>query len=261
MGKAKDRKRVDAETTQALSGRLLALADDELILAHRNSEWAGHGPILEEDIAFSNIALDEMGHAAVWYGLLSELTGDDPDQLVFFRYASEYRNAQMVELPKGDWAFTLLRQYLFDAYEQVLLSHLMDSHYRPFAEAAAKIRPEERYHLRHTHAWVQRLGLGTEESNGRMQKALDQLWPYARQLFVPPASNTLLVERGYFPDLTLLQREWEAAVTPVLADSGLQLPEGQLPQRDIPRAEHTEYLMDLLNEMQAVARMEPAAEW
>lgn len=252
---------MNLDLTAALRERLLALADDELILAHRNSEWAGHGPVLEEDIAFSNIALDEMGHAAVWYGLLSDLTGDAPDQLVFFRYASEYRNVQMVELPKGDWAFSLLRQYLFDAYEQVLLSHLVNSYYRPFAEAAAKIRPEERYHLRHTCAWVQRLGMGTEESNGRMQQALDQLWPYARQLFVPLAEDILLMENGYFPDLPLLQREWEATVSPLLTDSGLQLPEGQLPQRNIPRAEHTEYLMDLLNEMQAVARMEPAAEW
>lgn len=252
---------MNVNLTAALEKRLLALADDELILGHRNSEWTGHGPILEEDIAFSNIALDEMGHAAVWYGLLSDLTGDDPDQLIFFRYASEYRNTQLVELPKGDWAFSLLRQYLFDAYEQVLLSHLVDSSYQPFAEAAAKIRPEELYHLRHTRAWVQRLGLGTEESNRRMQQALNQLWPYARQLFVPFVDHSLLEESGYFPALNVIQREWEASVVPFLNESDLQLPQGQLPQRDIPREEHTEYLMDLLNEMQAVARMDPAAEW
>lgn len=252
---------MNAEIERALSGRLVALGDDELILAHRNSEWAGHGPILEEDIAFSNIALDEMGHAAVWYGLLADLSGDDPDQLVFFRYASEYRNVQMVEFPKGDWAFSLLRQYLFDAYEQVLLSHLLDSRYRPLAEAAAKIRPEELYHLRHTRLWVQRLGLGTEESNGRMQQALNVLWPYARQLFVPLPDDSLLIEDNMFLDLALSHREWESIVKPYLGESGLQIPEGGLPQRDISRAEHTEYLMDLLNEMQAVARLDPAAEW
>jgi ring-1,2-phenylacetyl-CoA epoxidase subunit PaaC len=252
---------MNSELKQALSGRLLALGDDELILAHRNSEWAGHGPILEEDIAFSNIALDEMGHAAVWYGLLSDLNGDDPDQLVFFRHASEYHNVQMVELPKGDWAFSLLRQYLFDAYEQVLLAHLADSSYRPLAEAAAKIRPEEMYHLRHTRSWVQRLGLGTEESNSRMQRALNQLWPYARQLFVLLMGDTLLSENGFFPHLPSMHREWEATVSAYLGESGLQIPEGGLPQRAIPRAEHTEYLMDLLNEMQAVARLDAAAEW
>jgi len=252
---------MNAEIERALSGRLVALGDDELILAHRNSEWAGHGPILEEDIAFSNIALDEMGHAAVWYGLLADLSGDDPDQLVFFRSASEYRNVQMVELPKGDWAFSLLRQYLFDAYEQVLLAHLLDSGYRPLAEAAAKIRPEELYHLRHTRLWVQRLGLGTEESNGRMQQALNVLWPYARQLFVPLPGDYLLIEDATFPDLALLQREWEAVAVPSLQESGLQIPEGRLPQRDISRTEHTEHLMDLLNEMQAVARLDATAEW
>src|SRR5690606_37317724 len=104
-------------------------------------------------------------------------------------------------------------------------------------------------------------GLGTEESNRRMQQALNQLWPYARQLFVPFADHSLLEESGYFPALNVIQREWAASVVPFLNESDLQLPQGQLPQRDIPREEHTEYLMDLLNEMQAVARMDPAAEW
>jgi ring-1,2-phenylacetyl-CoA epoxidase subunit PaaC len=252
---------MNADLQHALCGRLLALGDDELILAHRNSEWAGHGPVLEEDIAFSNIALDEMGHAAVWYGLLADLSGGDPDQLVFFRFASEYRNVQMVELPKGDWAFSMLRQYLFDAYEQTVLEHLMGSSYRPLVEAAAKIRPEEMYHLRHTQLWVQRLGLGTEESNGRMQRALDILWPYARQLFAPLSDDYLLAENGMFPDLLPLRREWEATVVPFLQECDLQVSGSGLPQRDVPRAEHTEHLMDLLNEMQAVARMDPAAEW
>jgi ring-1,2-phenylacetyl-CoA epoxidase subunit PaaC len=252
---------MNAELQRALCDRLLALGDDELILAHRNSEWAGHGPILEEDIAFSNIALDEMGHAAVWYGLLTDLSGDDPDELIFFRYASEYRNVQLVELPKGDWAFSLLRQYLFDVYEQTVLEHLTGSSYRPLVEAAAKIRPEEMYHLRHTRLWIQRLGLGTEESNGRMQRALNILWPYARQLFVPLPGDHLLVENGIFPGLMPLGREWEAMVVPFLQESDLQISDGGLPRRDVPRAEHTEHLMDLLNEMQAVARMDPAAEW
>jgi ring-1,2-phenylacetyl-CoA epoxidase subunit PaaC len=252
---------MNADLQRALCDRLVALGDDELILAHRNSEWAGHGPILEEDIAFANIALDEMGHAAVWYDMRTDLSGDDRDQLIFFRFASEYQNVQMVELPKGDWAFSMLRQYLFDSYEQILLEHLADSGYRPLVEAAAKIRPEELYHLRHTRLWVQRLGVGTEESNGRMQRALNVLWPYARQLFVPLPNDYLLVENGMFPDLRPLHREWEAMVVPFLRESDLQLPDGALPQRDVPRAEHTEHLMDLLNEMQAVARMDPAAEW
>lgn len=249
------------EVRIALAERLLAMADDELILAHRNSEWAGHAPILEEDIAFSNIALDEMGHAAIWYGLRQQLTGDDVDRLIFFRDAGAYRNVQMVELPKGDWAFSLLRQYLFDAYEQVALPSLAASVYPPLAEAAAKIRTEESYHLRHTSLWLRRLGLGTEESHARSQAALDILWPYARQLFAAQPGDEVLTVSGITPDSTTLRREWESKVRPFLAECGLAIPESALPLRDIPRSEHTEYLMDLLAEMQAVARLDPTAEW
>ena len=114
---------------QILTQKLLALADDELILAHRNSEWIGHGPILEEDIALANIAQDELGHANLWYELHQTLTGDEPDDLAFFREADQFRNVQLVELPRGDWAFTMLRQYLFDAYELLLLDQLRHSRY------------------------------------------------------------------------------------------------------------------------------------
>lgn len=251
----------DPVVTAALAERLLAMADDELILAHRNSEWAGHAPILEEDIAFSNIALDEMGHAAIWYGLRQELTGDDPDRLVFFRHAGEYRNVQMVELPKGDWAFSMLRQYLFDAAEKVALSHLRASSHQPLAGAAAKIQIEEIYHLRHTGLWLKRLGLGTEDSHGRLQAALDTLWPYARQLFVPLPGDAALVRAGIIPDAALLWREWEDMVRPFLIECDLAIPEDALPRRDISRTEHTESLMALLAEMQAVARTDPTAEW
>ena len=112
------------DLTIALSQKFLAMADDELILAHRDSEWTGHAPILEEDIAFSNIAQDEMGHASIWYGLLQEIGGQDTDHLVFFRDDGEYRNVQIVELPNRDWAFSMMRQYLFDAFEMIRLSQL-----------------------------------------------------------------------------------------------------------------------------------------
>jgi ring-1,2-phenylacetyl-CoA epoxidase subunit PaaC len=252
---------MEATVSNALAERLLALADDELVLAHRNSEWAGHAPILEEDIAFANIALDEMGHAAIWYGLHGALTGDDPDRLIFLRNPGEYRNVQMVELPKGDWAFSMLRQYLFDAAESVTLAHLKASAYRPLAEAAAKIATEEIYHLRHTGSWLRRLGLGTEESRARTQAALDTLWPYARQLFAPLPGDAALATAEIIPDAAPLRREWEGIVRPFLAECGLVIPDEALPRRDISRAEHTEHLMDLLAEMQSVARMDPAAEW
>ncbi|MCL4257815.1 MAG: phenylacetate-CoA oxygenase subunit PaaC [Anaerolineales bacterium] len=152
----------------ALSGYLIALADDELILGHRDSEWTGHAPILEEDIAFANLALDEIGHAKLWYELAADLLGEDkttyPDKLVYFREPAQFRNMQLVELPKGDWAFSTLRQYLFDAFEALRLEALSQSSYTPLAEIAARIRTEELYHLRHSQAWVPRLGLGTQDS-------------------------------------------------------------------------------------------------
>jgi len=246
---------------QALADRLMVMGDDELILAHRNSEWAGHAPILEEDIAFANIALDEMGHASIWYGLRGELTGEDTDRLIFFRNPGQYRNVQLVELPKGDWAFSMVRQYLFDAAENIQLGYLKASAYRPLAEAAAKIATEEAYHLRHTGLWLRRLGLGTEESHARTQAALDSLWPYAQQLFMSLPDDTALFEAGIIPDAALLRREWEGKVRPILAECGLAISDGAMPRRDIPRTEHTEYLVALLSELQSVARLDPEAEW
>lgn len=255
---------MDSALQQALTDRLLALADDELILGHRNSEWCGHAPILEEDIAFANIALDEIGHASVWYTMLAQLLGEDedtyPDQQVFGREADSYRCVPLVALPIGDWAFSMTRQYLFDAYEAELLAALADSHYGPFREAAAKFRKEEAYHLRHTAAWVRRLGLGTDESHRRMQQALDELASGVGQLFVPLPSDDRLIDAGYFPNLAELKERWLARVSAHLADADLELPKVQPAPADV-RTAHDIHLADLLNEMQKVARLDPDAEW
>jgi ring-1,2-phenylacetyl-CoA epoxidase subunit PaaC len=251
---------MNPELRSALAAKLLALADDELILAHRHSEWVGHGPILEEDIAFANLALDEMGHATLWYEAYQELTGEEPDRMVFFRDTAAFRNVQMVELPNGDWAFSMLRQYLFDTAEMVRLSRLVESSYEPIAAAAAKIRLEELYHLRHTNQWVKRLGLGTEESNGRLQRALDELWPYAQQLFVPLPNEHLLVKAGIVGETDNLHQQWLQTTTGHLTQSGLTLPdESQPPSQS--RADHTPHLAALLAEMQMVARLDPQAAW
>lgn len=241
--------------------KILSLADDSLILGHRNSEWAGHAPILEEDIAFANLALDELGHAQLWYELYQEFTATEPDFVIFFRGAADYLNTQFVELPKGDWAFSMLRQYLFDAYENVLLAHLRASSDARIAAIAAKIQPEEIYHLRHTSNWVKRLGLGTTESNRRMQDALDELWTFALQLFVPLENEQALSEAKIFAAPHLLQREWEAQVIAHLSASGLNVP---VTRQAIAQArtEHTQHLTSLLSEMQEVARSEAyGVEW
>jgi ring-1,2-phenylacetyl-CoA epoxidase subunit PaaC len=248
-------------TGPALSAQLLALADDELILGHRDSEWTGHAPILEEDIAFANIAQDEIGHAMLWLRALCDLDGSEPDLLVFFRGPAEYRNAQMVELPKGDWAFSMLRQYLFDAAEAVRLPLLAASRHRPLAEAAAKIRTEEIYHLRHTQAWIQRLAQGTQESHRRVQAALDLLWPFALQLFEPLPGEAELAAGGLMPNPKAVRQGWLERAVPFLAGAGLAVPKPREPAA-LSREAHTPHLAVLLTDMQSVARLEgPDVKW
>lgn len=251
---------MDKHLKDTLRQKLLAAADDELILAHRNSEWTGHAPILEEDIAFSNIAQDELGHAGLFYRLINDLTGEEPDQLVFFRDTADFRNIQMVELPKGDWAFSMVRQYLFDAFEMVRAAQLQNSEFKPLAEAAAKIRQEELYHYRHTSHWVRRLGLGTEESHGRTQVALNSLWPYAFQLFAPIDGESELVKAGFFPDFEELRSNWEVVVLPFLKSAGLRIPAVDNPPAG-DRSQHTQHLPPLITELQGVARSDPEAVW
>lgn len=258
-------KELSTELGEALAHRLLAMGDDELVLAHRNSEWCGHAPILEEDIAFANIAQDELGHAGLWYDILRRLDGPDPDQLVFFRPAHRFRNARMLELPKGDWAFSMLRQFLFDSYERVLLEGLSASAFQPLAQAAAKARTEEIYHLRHTSTWIQRLGLGTEESNRRLQAALARLWPESLQLFQPLSDESMLVEAQIVPPSKELAVAWREDVFSFLDKSGLDISNVDLSesQQDAlhDRAFHTEHLQPLVEELQSVARIDPEATW
>jgi ring-1,2-phenylacetyl-CoA epoxidase subunit PaaC len=251
---------VNHELKAALIERLTALADDELILGHRNSEWTGHAPILEEDIALANLAQDELGHARLYYDLRRELDGSDPDRLVYFRAVPEWRSAQLLELPKGDWAFTMLRQYLFDTYEHVLLSSLRESSHEALKQVAEKILREERFHLQHSALWVERLGLGTEASHRRMQAALDTLWPCTKQLFVPLEGDELLVQAGILPDLNDLEASWQQAVVTVLEAASLGIPDAS--PLSASRREHSEHLAPLLSELQEVARLEPAGtEW
>jgi ring-1,2-phenylacetyl-CoA epoxidase subunit PaaC len=250
------------ELREALTSWLLAHADDQLILAHRSSEWTGHAPILEEDIALANIAQDELGHAIQWYGLLTDLKGEHssyPDQLVYEREEADWRNCQLVELPKGDWAFTMLRQYFLDVYEHVLLEQLEHSQHQAVAAIAAKIQREELYHLRHSSTWVKRLALGTDESHQRMQAALDMQWPYVGQLFTPLQDDALLVEAGYIPSMTELQQSWLARTMPMLTACSLIVPE--TPPHSLVREHHTPHLRDLLDDLQQVARLDPQAIW
>lgn len=261
------------EVRAALVERLTALADDELVLGHRDAEWTGHAPILEEDIAIANVAQDEIGHAVLWYGLVQELTGTDPDHLAFFRDAHEFRSSALVEQPRGDWAFTMLRQYLFDTYETELLPRLMRSTYTPISEVAAKVNREELFHLRHSALWVERLAFGTDESRKRLQAALNELWPLMPQLLTALPGDALLVAEGIYPEPAELAGAVLQRLESELARLELTLPtasaqgaHGEHDSASAPGAAGTRsergdgLLAALLADMQSVARADPAAE-
>src|SRR5215471_19197461 len=166
---------------------LLRLADDRLLLGHRLSEWCGHGPILEEDIALANISLDLIGEATLLLKLAGDVEGQgrSEDALAYFRDAIDYRNALFAELPKGDFAFTIVRQFLFSVFSLLQMETLTKSANADLAGIAAKAVKEARYHVRHSAQWVVTLGDGTEESHARAQRALDELWRYTGELFIP----------------------------------------------------------------------------
>ncbi len=241
----------------------LRLGDDRLVLGHRLSEWCGHAPILEEDIALANIALDLIGQAASFLRLAGQLEGKgrDEDALAYHREAIEYRNALLVELPKGDFAVTIVRQFFFDAYDVLLTEALQESGHEELAGIAAKAYKEARYHLRHSSQWVLRLGDGTEESHRRAQDAVDLLWPYTGELFMDDAVDQELLSEGIAADLGVLESRWREGVEQVLATATLRTPDSGFMQRGGRTGRHTEHLGRMLAEMQILPRSFPGAEW
>jgi ring-1,2-phenylacetyl-CoA epoxidase subunit PaaC len=246
----------------ALKELLFRLADDEVVIGHRNSEWTGHGPILEADIAFSSMAQDELGHAQVYYALLHDLGEADPDHLAFMRAASDFKCAQLVELPKGDWAFSVARQFLYDAAESVRLAALARSTYTPLAQAARKFAGEEKYHLLHGKTWIIQLGQATPESRARLQAALDTVYPYALGLFETTPIDEAIVADGLQKPEADIQTDWLAYILPVLREAGLRvsLPEAE-PLTGGRQGRHTQQLEALLHDMQLVFRTDPQATW
>ncbi len=250
---------LDPALRAALIARLTAMADDELILGHRASEWTGHAPLLEEDIALANIAQDEIGHALLWLETRAALDGSDPDELAFFREAGAYRNVRMVELPRGDWAFTMLRQFLFDAFEAELLERLVHSTYVPLAEGPAKAAKEEIFHLRHSGLWLERLAGGTEESRRRLLAALERLWPYVPQLWQALPGDAALAEAGVVPAPHALEEAARGRILAALDRAGVEPPADVVPNPG-GRDRHGEALVTLLIDMQSVARADPGVE-
>ena len=242
---------------------LLRLGDDRLILGQRNAEWCGHGPILEEDIAIANIALDQIGQAQLFLTLAGQVegAGRDADALASWRGETEFRNLQMVELPRGDFGFTMMRQFLFSAWSHFLLEGIAKSANQDLAGIAAKAGKENRYHLRHASSWVIRLGGGTDESHRRVQAALDELWPWTVEFFIEDDVDRAAVAAGHGPSPAGLKQPWETMVAEVLGQAKLTVP--TTPGRMVGgrQGRHTEYLGHLLAEMQIVARSHPGASW
>jgi ring-1,2-phenylacetyl-CoA epoxidase subunit PaaC len=254
---------LDDPTRQALFTYLLRLADDRLVLGHRLSEWCGHAPILEEDIALTNIALDLIGQATLLLRHAGQVEGmgRDEDALAYFRDAIDYRNALLVELPKGDFAVTIVRQFLFATHALLVLDGLQQSADQDLAGIAAKALKETRYHARHAGDWMLKLGAGTEESHVRLRRALHDLWRFTGELWLTDEVDDLLVRSGIAPDPQRLEPRWRAIVDETARRATLRLPDGVYMQRGGRGGRHTEHLGHLLAEMQILPRSFPGARW
>jgi len=249
--------------TNPLFEYLLRLGDDRLVLGHRVSEWCGVGPILEEDIALSNIALDLIGHATSLLAIAGETEGlgRDEDALAYFRDAVAYRNALLVEIPNGDFAHTIVRQFLFDAYSVLLWDALSHASHPTLAGIAAKSLKEDKYHFRHSSEWVLRLGDGTPESHERTQRALNALWRFTDELFDHDAVDDAMTAQGIVVDHDAIKSRWQTMVADVVHRATLTLPTDAAMRRGGRRGFHTESLGHMLATMQSVARAHPGATW
>ena len=249
------------KTKSALIDLLYRLADDNLVLGHRNSEWTGLAPILESDIAFSSMAQDKMGHALTFYRILQDLGELDPDQLAFLRTPEQFRCCSLVSLERGDWALSSVRQFLFDEAASVRFDALAESDYEPLAQVVRKLRGELKYHVMHGRLAMRRLGIGTDDSHGRMQIALDRLFPHALGIFEPTQWDETLAREGIQPREAELCEQWRTRIAPIIEESTLTLPADVEPAYGGRTGRHPQTLVILLEDMQKVYRLEPAAEW
>jgi ring-1,2-phenylacetyl-CoA epoxidase subunit PaaC len=247
----------------ALTEFALRLGDNALVLGQGVAAWTGHAPIVEEDLALTNVALDLIGQARLWLALAGETEGlgRDEDRLAYFRDAGEFRNLLLVERPNGNFADTMARQFLFDAWHFFLLRNLSDSRDARIAGIARKAVREVAYHVRRSGDWIVRLGDGTELSRARAQAALDDLWPYTGELFRSDDVERELASRGAACELEALREPWLAHVGNILEEATLTVPEGGWMHAGGRQGRHTEQLGYLLAEMQSVRRAVPGDRW
>ncbi|PWE28059.1 phenylacetate-CoA oxygenase subunit PaaI [Pararhodobacter marinus] len=242
---------------------LTRLGDNCLILGHRVSEWCGHAPVLEEDIALANMALDLIGQTQLWLGLAGEVEGRgrDADALAFRRDGWDFRNLLLVERPNGDFGQTLMRQFLFDAWHAPMLKALEGSSDDRIAAIARKAGKEVAYHIERSADLVIRLGDGTEESHARMQAALEALWGYAGEAFIADAVDTRLAEAGLMPAPESLRATFDETVNAVFAEATLTRPESDFAHQGGKQGRHSEHMGHLLTHMQWLQRAYPDATW
>jgi ring-1,2-phenylacetyl-CoA epoxidase subunit PaaC len=251
------------ERNTALFNYLLRLADNSAILGHRLSEWCGHGPELEEDIAIINTSLDLLGQARSFYQYAAEVEGKgkSEDDLAFLRQEREYRNALICEIPNGHYGDTIARQFLYDQLNILLFTELEKSNDKTIAGIAAKAVKEIRYHVRRSTEWTMRLGDGTEESHNKIQQSFNDLWKYTGDLFVQDEGDLEIIEAGFGPDLNILFPIWKENVKAGMTEATLSVPEDGWMQQGSKEGRHTENMGHLLSELQYLQRAYPGCEW
>jgi ring-1,2-phenylacetyl-CoA epoxidase subunit PaaC len=249
----------------------LHLADSTLILTQRNGAWCGHGPILEQDIAITNITLDLIGQSRNFYQYAATLINQSTNQpnnetatednLAYLRTEREFKNLLLTEQENGDWAQTIVRQLFFSVYQYLLFEKLQTSKDEQLAAIAAKSLKEVTYHVSWSSEWVLRLGDGTEESHERIQKAVNTLWQYTGEMFMPADYEKALADENVIPDIVLLKDNWMEKVSAVLNEATLAIPENTFMQHGGKNGVHSEKLGYILAEMQYLQRVYPGAEW
>ncbi len=251
------------EQVEIIYNYVLHLADNSMILGQRNAEWCGHGPILEQDIAITNITLDLIGEARSLYAYAAQLKGNNAteDIIAFTRDVLQYKNVLLVEQPNTDWAYTIVRQFFYDAFHFQLLNVLQNIKDERIAEIAHKSLKEVTYHLKWSSEWLIRLGDGTEISHQKMQTAINDLWEYTGEFFIPSQTEAKAFELGIAANLENLKPLWQAKVTEILQLATLTIPTSNHQQKGGKTGLHSEYMGYLLAEMQFMQRAYPGVEW
>jgi ring-1,2-phenylacetyl-CoA epoxidase subunit PaaC len=250
------------ERDAALAELLLTMADDEFVVGYWDSEWTGIAPMLEEDVAMSSLAQDEIGHAQLWLTLRRELTGEEPDAVAYGRTPAEFRHARLLDHPRNDWAFSVCRRWLYDTADAVRLEALARSTWTPLADAVAKVQREERYHLMHLAAWMRRLAAADGDARARLVRALEELRGDAASVFTPLAGEDRLVRDGVLSaPMRDLEGQWLRAIAPLLHETGIAWTLDPADPHGRTGHERSESFKWLWNELTSVARLKVGAAW